>query len=83
MLQLHNLSKTFKSKKKQITAIDSLNFEVKKGEVFGLLGPNGAGKTTTIKVLSTLVTPTSGTAIINGHDIRKEARAVRHLSIFQ
>jgi ABC-2 type transport system ATP-binding protein len=77
MIHLYGLTKTFRNKKEWNTVVDSLNIEIKRGEIFGLLGPNGAGKTTTVKVLSTLITPTSGTAVINGHDIIKSGRAVR------
>lgn len=59
------------------TAVDNISFEVKEGEIFGFLGPNGAGKTTTITMLTTLLKPTSGTAIINGYDLRKKKDEVR------
>jgi len=59
------------------TAVNSIDLQVKKGEIFGFLGPNGAGKTTTIKMLTTLATPTSGTAIIAGYDVAKEPAKVR------
>jgi ABC-2 type transport system ATP-binding protein len=59
------------------TAVDALSLDVDPGEMFGLLGPNGAGKTTTIKVLITLLPPTSGTANVAGHDIIREPRLVR------
>lgn len=58
-------------------AVDSVDLEVAKGMVLGLIGPNGAGKTTLVKILSTLVTPTSGTALINGFDILRQGRKVR------
>ncbi len=58
-------------------AVDGINLKIKKGELFALLGPNGAGKTTTISMLSTLLKPTSGKAIVNGHDVVKEAAKVR------
>jgi ABC-2 type transport system ATP-binding protein len=61
------------------TAVDALTIAVKAGEVFGLLGPNGAGKTTSIKMLTTLLPPTSGTATVAGCDIVREAREVRRL----
>ncbi|MBC7107690.1 MAG: ATP-binding cassette domain-containing protein [Methanomassiliicoccales archaeon] len=58
-------------------AVDSLDLAVEEGRIFGLLGPNGAGKTTTIKMLTTLLTPTSGKAIIAGFDVIKEPQEVR------
>jgi len=60
-----------------LTAVDSADLEIETGEIFGLLGPNGAGKTTTIKMLVTLLKPTSGTAKVNGFDIEKQAEDVR------
>ncbi|MGO9175289.1 MAG: ATP-binding cassette domain-containing protein [Desulfobaccales bacterium] len=59
------------------TAVDALTIALEAGEVFGLLGPNGAGKTTTIKMLTTLLPPTSGTASVAGFDIVRQARDVR------
>jgi ABC-2 type transport system ATP-binding protein len=58
-------------------AVDSLSFAVERGEIFGLLGPNGAGKSTLIRMLTTLIPPTSGTARINGYDIVRAAAKVR------
>ncbi|MFO8109827.1 MAG: ABC transporter ATP-binding protein, partial [Thermoplasmata archaeon] len=55
-----------------VTAVDDMNFQVKKGEFFGFLGPNGAGKTTMIRMLTGLITPDSGRAIIEGIDSRKD-----------
>jgi ABC-2 type transport system ATP-binding protein len=62
---------------KDTLAVDKISFTVEKGELFGFLGPNGAGKTTTINMLSTLIRPTSGTAEIEGFDIRKKRDDVR------
>jgi len=61
----------------KIPALDQLNLKIEPGEVFGLLGPNGAGKTTAISMLCTVNSPTSGTALVNGYDIRKQAGKVR------
>ena len=58
-------------------AVDALSFNVGHGEMFGLLGPNGAGKSTLIRMLTTLVPPTSGTARIKGFDIVRQANDVR------
>jgi ABC-2 type transport system ATP-binding protein len=67
------LSRTFG----EITAVDKLDLTVSGDEVFGLLGPNGAGKTTTIKMLTTLLSPTSGSATVGGHDVASEPAEVR------
>ncbi len=61
----------------ELTAVDSVSFEVVEGEIFGLLGPNGAGKTTTIAVLASLIPPTSGTALIAGIDVTRDSLATR------
>src|SRR5213592_855921 len=61
------------------TAVDSVSFSVEHGEIFGLLGPNGAGKSTLIRMLTTLIPATSGTAQICGHDVGGDADSVRRL----
>jgi len=79
------LSKSFVTKegpilrkrRKSLVAVDDISFSVPRGEIFGLLGPNGAGKTTTIKMLCTLITPTSGDAFINGKSIVDDPQKVR------
>src|SRR5271156_5238586 len=60
-----------------LLAVDHINLEAKSGTVFSLLGPNGAGKTTVVRMLATLSAPTSGTATVCGHDVVREADAVR------
>jgi ABC-2 type transport system ATP-binding protein len=60
-----------------LVAVDAISFEVGRAEIFGFLGPNGAGKTTTISMLCTLLKPTSGRALISGHDIARDAAGVR------
>lgn len=64
MIEVTNLTKKFG----EFTAVNDISFSVNKGEIFAFLGPNGAGKTTTIKMLTTLLTPTSGTITLNGND---------------
>src|SRR3954465_7683248 len=62
----------------EFEAVKGITFDVAEGEIFGLLGPNGAGKSTLIRMMTTLVIPTSGTAIVNGFDVTKDADGVRH-----
>jgi ABC-2 type transport system ATP-binding protein len=62
-----------------VTAVDGLSLEIRKGEIFGLLGPNGAGKSTIINILSGLIKPTSGSAIVGRYDIVKQAGKVREI----
>ncbi len=74
MIEAKNLTKRFK---KGVTAVDSINFKANDGEILGLLGENGAGKTTTLRMLATMLKITEGEALINGHDVSKEADKVR------
>jgi ABC-2 type transport system ATP-binding protein len=74
ILRANNLVKKFGD----LTAVDDVSFEIYEGEIFSLLGPNGAGKTTTISMLSTLLTPTSGDAMINGFSIKNDNMQVRN-----
>jgi ABC-2 type transport system ATP-binding protein len=67
----------FRRRPLEVEAVRGISFAVERGQLFGLLGPNGAGKTTTIKMLITLLLPTSGTARVLGHDVVDEAREVR------
>ena len=73
MIDTNNLTKYFGT----LGAVQSISFSVNKGEVFGLLGPNGAGKTTTMRMLTTLLSPTSGTASVAGYDVRAEPLQVK------
>lgn len=74
MIKVENLSKKFKD----FIAVNNISFEVKKGDIFAFLGPNGAGKSTTIKMLVTLLSPSSGNLSINGFDVLKEPAKVRN-----
>ncbi len=74
IIEVKNLTKRFGS----FVAVDDVSFGVERGEIFACLGPNGAGKSTTIKMLITLLAPTSGNAVINGHDIVHHAAEVRN-----
>ena len=73
MISSQNLTKEFAT----TTAVDRLTLDVKEGEVFGFLGPNGAGKTTTIRMLTSLIAPTSGTAIVNGYQVGEADTQIR------
>jgi ABC-2 type transport system ATP-binding protein len=66
-----------KKPKAMFTAVNGVDLQIERGEIFGLLGPNGAGKSTTIRMLCTLLEPTSGIAQVNGFDIVKQANDVR------
>ena len=72
-IEVRNIVKRFGD----FTAVDGISFTVAPGEIFGLLGPNGAGKSTLIRMMVTLMPPTSGTALINGFDVVKQADQVR------
>ena len=73
-IQTHDLVKVYAGK---VRALDGVSFSVGEGEVFALLGPNGAGKTTTVKILTTLASPTSGSAEVGGHDVARQPAKVR------
>ena len=83
-IEVTHLRRTFKSNigiikrtTREIVAVDGVSFEIQEGELFGLLGPNGAGKTTTVKMLTTLLIPTAGSASVKGFDVVKQAEEVR------
>lgn len=78
LVQSIDLGKTFQHKKRgEVKAVDSVSFEAFGGEIFGLLGPNGAGKTTMLRMLATILTPTHGSAKINGHDVAADPDGAR------
>jgi ABC-2 type transport system ATP-binding protein len=72
-IETHGLTKVFN----RFTAVDHVDLIVRRGEIYGFLGPNGAGKSTTIRMLCTLISPTAGTAKVDGYDIVKEGNEVR------
>lgn len=78
MIHVENLTKSFVDLYQEgIRALDGVSFDVHPGEIFGLLGPNGAGKTTCLRILSTVLRPTSGTATVAGYDVSTHAADVR------
>jgi len=83
-IEISDLRRVFKTtvgiirrKTKEVIAVDGISFDVPQGSLFGMLGPNGAGKTTTVKMLTTLLIPTSGTARVLGYDVVDRADAIR------
>src|SRR5256714_7933577 len=90
-VETRDLSRVFAGKKKRrfrrpkeneehlgpVTALDGVSIQIREGELFGMLGPNGAGKTTLIKILATLLLPTSGQAFVAGHDVAKDPFPIR------
>ena len=73
IISVEGVTKKFK----EVTAVNNISFTVRAGEIFGFLGPNGAGKSTTIKMLTTLLAPTEGKLMLNGHDVVKEQNTAR------
>jgi ABC-2 type transport system ATP-binding protein len=73
IIEVSGLRRTFKD----VAAVDGISFTVEKGEIFAFLGPNGAGKTTTIRMLTTLLAPTAGSIVLDGHDVVREPQEVR------
>lgn len=78
MIHVDQLTKSFCDLRRgTVTALDHVSFDVYPGEIFGLLGPNGAGKTTALRILSTVLRPTEGTATIDGYDVARDPALVR------
>jgi sodium transport system ATP-binding protein len=79
MIEVEQLGKSFHDLRRgEVRAVEDVSFTVRPGEVFGLLGPNGAGKTTTLRMLCTLLKPTTGTARVAGYDTARQPNEVRH-----
>lgn len=77
MIQIHEITKQFKDKKKYVTALKHVSFAISKGEVLGLLGENGAGKTTLLRTIATLLTPTEGYVTVGGFDTVKDPNEIK------
>ena len=77
VIQTSGLTRTFQTKNRTVEAVRGIDLTVRSGEILGFLGPNGAGKTTTLRMLTTLLPPTSGTATVAGHDLAADPRGVR------
>jgi ABC-2 type transport system ATP-binding protein len=77
LVRIYRTSDRFLKKKRETLAVNHISFDVKRGELFGMLGPNGAGKTTTIKMMTTLLLPTSGHVRVLGYDVSKDPYEVR------
>jgi ABC-2 type transport system ATP-binding protein len=77
MIEVHDLKRVFRSRGGVVEAVRGVDLQVEAGQIFGFLGPNGAGKTTTLRMLATLLPPTSGTAIVAGADLLAQPALVR------
>src|SRR5712664_3073366 len=72
------LRRVYQSRRESVIALDGIDLSVPRGQIFGILGPNGAGKTTLIKILVTLLLPSSGQAFVDGLDVARDFRELRH-----
>src|SRR3954452_16017777 len=77
LIVARGLARSFKTRAGVVEAVRGIDLEVRAGEIVGLLGPNGAGKTTTLRMLTTLLEPTTGSARVAGHDLATQPREVR------
>jgi sodium transport system ATP-binding protein len=79
MIHVRNLTKAYADLRRgQFIALAGISFDARPGEIYGLLGPNGAGKTSVLRILSTVLRPTSGTAVVNGYNVLTQPALVRH-----
>jgi ABC-2 type transport system ATP-binding protein len=79
IIRIDHITKTFENTTKTVTAVDDVSFDVRRGEIFGLLGPNGAGKSTLIRILTTLLLPTSGSASVDRYEITRDPEKIRSI----
>lgn len=79
IIRIDHITKIFESTTKPVTAVDDVSFDVRRGEIFGLLGPNGAGKSTLIRILTTLLLPTKGTAFVDRYEITGSPEKIRSI----
>jgi ABC-2 type transport system ATP-binding protein len=77
IIRIDHLTKVFRDRSRMVTAVEDVTFEVRKGEIFGLLGPNGAGKSTVIRILTTLLKPTSGAAYVGSYEVTGNPTEIR------
>src|SRR5919199_1758760 len=77
-VETRGLRRVYRSRGEEIVALDGVDLEVRRGQLYGVLGPNGAGKTTLIKILVTLLLPSSGRAYVDGLDVVADYRKLRH-----
>jgi ABC-2 type transport system ATP-binding protein len=78
-IDVRGVRRIYKAKPKPVVALDGIDLQVEPGELFGLLGPNGAGKTTLIKILTTLLLPSEGTARVFGFDVMTQTKELRRI----
>ena len=79
IIHIDHITKVFQERNRKVTAVDGISLDVYRGEIFGLLGPNGAGKSTLIRILTTLIRPTSGTASVGTYNITTEPEKIRSI----
>lgn len=79
IIRIDHMTKIFHDRSRTVTAVNEITLDVRRGEIFGLLGPNGAGKSTLIRILTTLLKPTSGTACVDTYDITKDPEKIRSI----